>query len=122
MKPTVVFFATLATVVVLALWRGAPYPLWALLHVVLWYSLRLHFQAGDFAPVEETRDIGRENIAISLYGFASFMLPFLTFATPLFDFAAYSLAPLQLWTGLAVGAFSIWLFWRSHVDLGGNWS
>jgi protein-S-isoprenylcysteine O-methyltransferase Ste14 len=42
--------------------------------------------------------------------------------TPLLSFADYELAWPIRWTGALVMAGSLWLFWRSHVDLGQNWS
>jgi protein-S-isoprenylcysteine O-methyltransferase Ste14 len=50
------------------------------------------------------------------------VLPLLSVATPLLDFAAYH---LPAWTPV-IGTFlqtaALWLFWRSHADLGRNWS
>jgi protein-S-isoprenylcysteine O-methyltransferase Ste14 len=49
------------------------------------------------------------------------IIPLLYVATPWLGFADYH---LPAWTGLlgaAVLAGSLWLFWRSHVELGDNW-
>lgn len=37
-------------------------------------------------------------------------------------FADYELPPLAQWGGLIVMLAALWLFWRSHADLGLNWS
>lgn len=50
------------------------------------------------------------------------LLPPLYFFTPLLSFADYHLAPFIRGAGVAVMIASLWLFWRSHVDLGQNWS
>ena len=38
------------------------------------------------------------------------------------DFANYSLPVWIGWTGVVLFAFAIWLLWRSHHDLGRNWT
>jgi protein-S-isoprenylcysteine O-methyltransferase Ste14 len=37
-------------------------------------------------------------------------------------FAEYPFQPALVWAGTAVFAFSLWLFRRTHKDLGRNWS
>jgi protein-S-isoprenylcysteine O-methyltransferase Ste14 len=49
-------------------------------------------------------------------------LPILYLFTPLLNFADYELPLAVQWLGLGVMAVSLWLFWRSHADLGENWS
>lgn len=49
-------------------------------------------------------------------------LPLLYLAAPVFSFADYHLPVWEPWMGVAVMLFALWLFWRSHVDLGLNWS
>ena len=39
-----------------------------------------------------------------------------------FDFADYRLPTWAGWVGAAVFAIALWLLWRSHADLGRNWS
>jgi protein-S-isoprenylcysteine O-methyltransferase Ste14 len=41
---------------------------------------------------------------------------------PVFAFADYPLRPLPLFIGVACLAIGLWLLFRSHVDLGKNWS
>lgn len=50
------------------------------------------------------------------------LLPLLYLFTPWLSFADYELSWFVRWSGAAVMAASLWLFWRSHVDLGRNWS
>jgi protein-S-isoprenylcysteine O-methyltransferase Ste14 len=50
------------------------------------------------------------------------VLPVLYLATPWLDFADYRLPAALPWLGAAVMAIALWLFWRSHADLGLNWS
>ena len=53
---------------------------------------------------------------------ASLLLPVLYLFTPLLAFADYRLPALVPWIGSLVMITSLWLFWRSHADLGLNWS
>lgn len=50
------------------------------------------------------------------------VLPLLYLFTPWIDFAAYDLPPVVQAVGAGLMALSLWLFWRSHADLGQNWS
>jgi len=49
-------------------------------------------------------------------------LPFIYLFTPWLNFANYRLRSWVGWTGAASGAVGLWLLWRSHTDLGQNWS
>lgn len=49
-------------------------------------------------------------------------LPFLYLLTSWLDFANYSLPRWSGWIGTAIFAGAIFMLWRSHVDLGRNWS
>lgn len=50
------------------------------------------------------------------------VVPFVHLFTPWLDFANYSLPAWAGWLGAAVFAAALWLLWRSHGDLGKNWS
>jgi protein-S-isoprenylcysteine O-methyltransferase Ste14 len=50
------------------------------------------------------------------------LLPVLYIITPLLNFANYQLPNWAPWTGLAIMLLALWLFYRSHADLGQNWS
>lgn len=50
------------------------------------------------------------------------LLPLLYLFTPLLAFADYRLPAIVPWFGAATMVASLWLFWRSHSDLGQNWS
>jgi protein-S-isoprenylcysteine O-methyltransferase Ste14 len=53
---------------------------------------------------------------------ASLLLPLLYLFTPLLNFANYRLPAFAPWVGLVLLLAALWLFWRSHADLGQNWS
>ena len=50
------------------------------------------------------------------------VVPIIYVLSPVLDFANYSLPNWIGWAGVALFAFSIWLLWRSHHDLGKNWT
>ena len=53
---------------------------------------------------------------------AGLLLPLLYLFTPLLWFADYRQPAWMPWLGLVVMLAALWLFWRSHDDLGKNWS
>ncbi len=57
----------------------------------------------------------------SLWGIA-ILLPFFNLFTDWLDFAAYPLPDWAGWLGVAIFGVALWLLWRSHADLGRNWS
>jgi protein-S-isoprenylcysteine O-methyltransferase Ste14 len=50
------------------------------------------------------------------------LLPLLYLFTPLLAFADYRLPTFVPWCGAVTMVAALWLFWRSHADLGQNWS
>ena len=52
----------------------------------------------------------------------SLVLPLLYLFTPWLGFADYRLPAWAGWCGAAVMLAALWLFWRSHADLGRHWS
>ncbi|MEL6639554.1 MAG: protein-S-isoprenylcysteine O-methyltransferase [Bacteroidota bacterium] len=50
------------------------------------------------------------------------LLPLVYLLTPLLAFADYELPSFAPFIGVALMPFTLWLFYRSHYDLGRNWS
>lgn len=50
------------------------------------------------------------------------LLPILSFTSPWLHFADYQATAAQAWVGAALLIPFLFLFWRSHDDLGKNWS
>ncbi len=50
------------------------------------------------------------------------VLPLIYVFTGWLDFADYDLPAWIGWVGAGVFAVALWLLWRSHVDLGRNWT
>jgi protein-S-isoprenylcysteine O-methyltransferase Ste14 len=65
---------------------------------------------------------GSLETALLALAWLSFFVPLLWIATPVLKFADYPLRPLPLAGGIVCLAASLWLFARSHADLGTNWS
>jgi protein-S-isoprenylcysteine O-methyltransferase Ste14 len=65
---------------------------------------------------------GTLETALLTLAWLSFFVPLLWIATPWLAFADYPLRPLPFVTGVACFALGLWLFHRSHADLGSNWS
>ena len=51
-----------------------------------------------------------------------FIVPLIWVASPAFSFAEYALSIGPLVTGVMCLVIGLWLFYRSHADLGTNWS
>lgn len=51
-----------------------------------------------------------------------FLIPLIWIASPAFSFAEYPLRTVPLVAGVVCFVIGLWLFYRSHADLGTNWS
>ena len=51
-----------------------------------------------------------------------FFIPLIWIASPAFSFAEYPLRIVPLIAGIVAFVIGLWLFYRSHADLGTNWS
>ncbi len=52
----------------------------------------------------------------------SLVLPIVYLCSPWLEFADYVLPVEAHWVGTGIMVAALWLFWRSHADLGLNWS
>ena len=64
----------------------------------------------------------QEKIILFLLLIGMMILPLIYSATAWLDFANYSLPPWAGWLGVVMMVGAIVVFWRSHADLGLNWS
>jgi len=70
----------------------------------------------------EERDRVYEIVLLTL-GFIGYLgVPALYLATSWLSFGDYPFQPIMFWAGLATSIGALWLFWRSHADLGQNFS
>jgi protein-S-isoprenylcysteine O-methyltransferase Ste14 len=63
-----------------------------------------------------------ERTLIFIVFIGNLLLPVLYIFSPLLRFADYQLPRWAPWVGLPIMLLALWLFWRSHADLGQNWS
>jgi protein-S-isoprenylcysteine O-methyltransferase Ste14 len=69
---------------------------------------------------------GLERLLVGLVAVGLFFLPVIYVFTPWLKWADYRLSPRASsaagGVGTALLAIAVWIFWRSHTDLGRNWS
>jgi protein-S-isoprenylcysteine O-methyltransferase Ste14 len=65
---------------------------------------------------------GPLEIVLLTLAWLAFFVPLVWVAAPVFAFADYALHPVPLLVGILCLAVGLWLFARSHADLGTNWS
>ena len=76
--------------------------------------------------ITDVRKRGLDTLLLILPFVGMIVMPFFYVLTPWLDFADYELPAwaglVAGWVGAAVFAVALWLLWRSHADLGRNWS
>jgi protein-S-isoprenylcysteine O-methyltransferase Ste14 len=80
-----------------------------------------HGKRSRTVPVLRSRK-GPLEIVLLTIAWAAFFLALIWIVTPLFAFGDYPLHPIALLTGALCLVLGLWLFHRSHADLGTNWS
>jgi protein-S-isoprenylcysteine O-methyltransferase Ste14 len=80
-----------------------------------------HGQRSRGVKVAKNRKGPLETFLLTL-AWAAFFLALVWIVVPVFRFADYPLHPLPFTAGLACLTVGLWLFHRSHADLGTNWS
>ena len=59
---------------------------------------------------------------ILILAWTGFFIPLIWVVSPAFSFAEYPLRVVPLISGIVCFVIGLWLFYRSHADLGTNWS
>ncbi len=89
----------------------------------IYLGVRTRFQRGLARPDKTVNaSTPGDRALVMLVGSAQIMVPLIYALTPVFDRFDYTLPATLPWLGALLMAFGVWLFWRSHVDLGRNWS
>lgn len=70
----------------------------------------------------DNRKTAQENSLLFLVALGMFILPMIYVFTSWFNFANYSLPAWANVLGILIFVIALWLFWKSHHDLGRNWS
>jgi len=80
-----------------------------------------HGNRSRTTPVAKSRK-GPLEIVLLTIAMIAFFLPLIWIVTPVLEFADYPLYPIPLFTGILCLVLGLWFFYRSHADLGTNWS
>ncbi|MEM8697368.1 MAG: protein-S-isoprenylcysteine O-methyltransferase [Pseudomonadota bacterium] len=119
--------AIMSAAVILYIWRTDFEPRWPLILGAFLLACQI-FIRMPFAHRVKTVTVARSNVdrtdMLLMYGvFATMVvLPLLRLATPLLDRFDYILPTYGTIAGAATMIFGLWLFHRSHADLGKQWS
>ena len=91
--------------------------------LVVQFGIRHHFIQRTKAEKKSVQQVdGIEKLLLAAVLPTSLLLPPLYCFTPLLSFADYDLPSSIRWAGAGIMVASLWLFLRSHLDLGLNWS
>jgi protein-S-isoprenylcysteine O-methyltransferase Ste14 len=91
--------------------------------IALQFAVRVPFAIrAEKAKVSASRRGPLEIALMALVTLGYLALPLLAIATPFLSFADYSLGPGAFAAGAACAVLGLWLCYRSHTDLGDNWS
>lgn len=127
-----VFFAVAIAALIAWPFYGKPLTLahgaWLAGFVVMCAIRIPHARRNTQNVITRNRHNAGEKLLLLGMWLASMALPFIAIATPFLDFAVYTIPASPgfetwaVWTGIALLIPYLWLFWRSHADLGRNWS
>jgi protein-S-isoprenylcysteine O-methyltransferase Ste14 len=93
------------------------------LGVVCWFIIRYPHQRRARRTLRlRSSDRSRELVLMAISAAGLGIVPFVYVLSDAPRFANYPFRPWQAWLGAAVFAAALWLFRRTHKDLGRNWS
>lgn len=88
-----------------------------------WFAIRYrHQRRSRKTPKLRRFDRGREMALLTISFSGMFVVPAIFVLTGWPKFADYPFVPALAWLGTAVFALALWLFYRTHRELGRNWS
>lgn len=90
--------------------------------MVALFAIRIPFALRSLRDPVERRRVGWLERAVLQAAKVAFVLPLVWVVAPMPRFAEYSPHGALLWPGTALLGAGLWLFYRSHADLGTNWS
>jgi protein-S-isoprenylcysteine O-methyltransferase Ste14 len=90
---------------------------------IVWFIMRLRPQRRSRKTAvrysaRDARELALLGVSLSGLG----IVPGVYLATPILRFADYSFLPLQGYLGIAAYLAALWLVYRTHRELGRNWS
>jgi len=93
------------------------------LGVAGWFTIRYpHQRRSRRTPKTKQSDRVRELVLLAVSLSGMFIVPLIYVLSDEPRFATYEFRPLSAWLGAATFVLSLWLFRRTHKDLGRNWS
>lgn len=91
--------------------------------IVGWYLIRYpHERRARKTPIASRRERVRERVLLAISFTGLFVVPVIYVTTGEPRFAGYGFSPVSGWLGTIVFAGSLYLFYRTHRDLGRYWS
>ncbi len=91
--------------------------------LVIYVSIRTHYQYRNwFERKSVSLNNLRESALVSLVAAGQIGLPLLLLFTSWLNGANFVLPLVTSWVGTPLLVMALWLFWRSHADLGKSWS
>lgn len=72
--------------------------------------------------IVDSRKTPLEIFLLSVLAIGMIVIPLIYVFTSFFRFADFEIPTWLGWIGVVVSGLALWLFWRSHADLGQNWS
>lgn len=79
-------------------------------------------RAAQSVATRKSEQSSLENILLAGMLVGSGIVPAIHLVTGVFAFANFSLPDWMLVPGVVMTGIGLWVFWRSHADLGKNWS
>ena len=91
--------------------------------LIIMFIFRLFYRwRSKTNQIVDSRKTALEILLLFLAFVGMLVTPLIYVFTPLLSFADYQLPSWMGWAGVMVLVVAFWLFWRSHADLGRNWS
>ena len=91
--------------------------------LVVQFLIRSHYIKQTKSETKKVQQVDRiEKILLAAVVPSALLLPVLYYFSPLLSFADIGVPSKIRWVGSGVMVASLWLFFRSHRDLGLNWS
>jgi protein-S-isoprenylcysteine O-methyltransferase Ste14 len=86
-------------------------------------GIRIYFRWTTRRARPVVRDVDWHDRAILVAAFVCMVpMTLMYLFTPLLSFADFPIPRILAWVGVVLLVPAAWLFWRSHADLGSNWS
>jgi protein-S-isoprenylcysteine O-methyltransferase Ste14 len=93
------------------------------LGVAGWYAIRYPHERRSRRTPKALRSGGARDLTLLIISFTGmFIVPMIFVLTGQPAFADYPFQPVLAWLGVCVFGLAWWLFYRTHKDLGRNWS